>query len=423
MKEALLHFVWKHLLIKPERLETTEGENIEIIFQGNYNTNEGADFTEAKIRIGNTILVGNIEIHVYASDWNKHQHRKNKKYNNVILHVVFMNDQTIPHLPTLELNGKISSMLLKKYNQLLQNSIPVPCHNNWNEIETINLLNIKERILFERLENKKIKILNKLNELQQDWLKTKYNLLLQYFGGNINKFGFEQLAQRLDYKILIKHADNLTQIEALLFGTAGFLEDDFEDIYYVHLQKEYQYLKIKYNLVSLSKSIWNFLRMRPANFPTIKIALLANLIQASPQLFHLQHISATKQFLSQLVASSYWDTHYTFGKASKLQQKKLGESSINSLIINYSIPLFYTYQSTFEHKDVFQACIDYYELLPFEENHKVKYFYQAQGSKNATDSQFLIELYDHYCSQRKCLECKVAYQILKKETKQEILNV
>lgn len=418
MKEELLHYVWKHQLIKFDCLQTTNDERIEILYVGNYNTNEGADFLEARLKIDNTLLVGNIEIHLFASDWKRHQHQVNNKYNNVILHIVWINDEPLEYVPTLELNGKVSQLLLQKYAYLMQHSTPVPCAKSWNDIKHINIVNIQERMLYERLEHKSEKIIVQYNLLNKDWLLTKYYLLLQSIGTTINSFGFEQLTQRLEYKILIKHADNLLQIEALLFGTAGFLEASFlEDIYYNKLKSEYAFLKEKYGLVSMNKSIWNFLRMRPANFPTVKIALLAKLIYHSPQLFHLQNVDDTKDFLSTIVASEYWNTHYQFGKNSSFLPKKFGEKSIQALLINYNIPVFYTYQKYFEQQDVLQACIESYEKMSFEQNHKVKYFLEYEQTKTAADSQFLLELYNEYCSKRKCMQCKIAYQILKNETK------
>lgn len=416
MKEELLHYVWKHQLIKPNQLYTTDGETIDIIATGKHNTNEGADFTEAKIKIGNTLLFGNVEIHIYASDWKKHQHPKNKKYNSVILHVVWYNDMPLQNIPTLELNGKIPSLLLQKYTQLMQFAEPVPCANDWENIDWLNLTNIQERLLYERLEHKKNRIIQQLTILHNDWLYTKYCLLLHYLGGTVNRFGFELLAQRLNYKIVIKHADNLLQLEALLFGTAGFLEDNLpEDTYFNKLKNEYSFLKEKYNLKSMQKSVWNFMRMRPANFPTIRIAFLANIIYRSPQLFHLQNSSDTKSFLANTIASEYWNTHYQFGKTSSYLPKKLGDSSIQALLINFCIPLSYTYQKHFEGKEIFHQCVEDYEKIPFEHNHKINYFKTYCYSKNAAQSQFLIELYDSYCTKRRCLDCKIAYQVLKQQ--------
>lgn len=426
MKEALLHFVWQYQLIRPERLETTNGQQIEIINCGTYNKNESADFLDAKIRIGNLLFIGNIEIHINSSDWRKHQHQTNKKYNNVILHIVYNDDEPLKNIPTLELNGKLPPYILQKYGQLMQSKLPVPCQFDWKNLSRLEQVAFQDRFILERLNNKSKKILQTLQLSNNDWLQTKYTLLLKYFGGNVNQFGFAELASRLDYKILIKHADNLFQIEALLFGTAGFLEDDIQDIYYEKLKKEYQYLQLKYNIISLKKTIWNFMRMRPASFPTLKIALLAAVIHASPQLYQMQHIENAQIFLANIAASNYWDKHYQFGKESNLLVKHIGKSSIHALLINYNIPLFYTYQTIFEQKDVLQSCIEHYEKLPFEQNHKVKYFKTNISNPSALDSQVLIELYDAYCSPKRCLDCPIGFKILKNitiQTQELIRNV
>ena len=413
MKEALLHFVWKYQLIRSDKLATTKGEQIEILKQGIYNRNESADFLEAQIKINGIVFVGNIEIHVNSSDWKKHKHHQNKKYNNIILHIVYNDDEPTEHIPTLELNGKIPPYILHKYEQLMFTKVPVPCEFDWKGIDRLELVTLQDQLISERLESKKKKILDSLQLNNNDWLQTKYALLLKYFGGNINQFGFQELAARLDYKILIKHADNLFQLEALLFGTAGFLEDDINDIYYENLKKEFQYLKNKYNIISLEKMIWNFMRMRPANFPTLKIALLASLIHTSPQLFQMQQIEQAKHFLAEIKASEYWNMHYHFEKISPYLIKHIGKSNINALLINYNIPLYYTYQTAFEQQDVLQTCIQFYESLPFEHNHKVSYFNTGKTNVSALDSQVLIQLYDHYCTKRKCLECRIGYRILK----------
>jgi hypothetical protein len=422
MKEALLHFIWKYRLIHPDKLETTKGEKIEILKVGTYNTNESADFLETKIKINDTVLVGNTEVHVHSSDWNKHRHHQNKKYNNVILHVVYNDDAPLENMPTLELNGKIPPYLLKRYEALMHSKAPVPCGFDWKTMHEIDFIDLQDQLISERLEYKKKSILDTLQQTQHDWLQTKYFLLLKYFGGNINQFGFQELASRLDYKILIKHADSLLQTEALLFGTAGFLEEDINDSYYAELKKEFLFLKNKYQIINLEKSVWNFLRMRPPNFPTIKMALLAKLIHTSPQLSQMQNIEQTKSFLADIQASEYWDTHYIFGKNSRHLSKKIGKNSINALLINYNIPLYYTYQTEFEQQDAAQKCIQYYEALPFEINHKIKYFNVEQKNMNALKSQAFIELYDNYCSKKKCLECRIGYRLMKKEEETAATN-
>lgn len=411
MKEELLHYIWMYQLYKQQNLVTTQNESIQILHKGIYNTNEGADFLAAKIILDGITLIGNIEIHINSSDWHKHQHHKNKKYQTTILHVVYNNDVEL-QLPTLVLNGRVAPTLFKKYERLLREQHPIACQHLFPEFRGIRWQHFSERLLLERLEQKKFKILTQLQHAQQDWLAIKYQLLFKYIGGTTNSFGFEQLLYRLAYKLLIKHADSLLQLEALLFGVAGFLETIVEDEYHQKLKHEFSYLRHKYQLQVMDKSIWNFLRMRPVSFPTIKLALLANIIHRSPQLFHLHNITDAYTFLAATKTTEYWHTHYQFGTPSSYQIKKMGTNTIESILINYSIPLYYTYKTAVENEQVIDNCIAYYQQYKPEKNHIVDYYAKQFQPTSSLDTQVLLELYNNYCTKKKCLTCAVGYNVL-----------
>jgi hypothetical protein len=270
---------------------------------------------------------------------------------------------------------------------------------------------MKERMIVERLERKSAMILQLLNKKKNDWLQVICLLIGKYFGGTVNQFGFESLMEKLDYKILLKHADDVFQLEALLFGVAGLL-NEAADEHSLRLQKEFEHLQSKYKLPALPSHYWNFLRIRPASFPTVRLALFAQLVHNSPQFTHLANYKNAKRSLEKLQASEYWNDHYIFGKLSEYKPKHLGHSAIDSLLINVCIPLQYAYAKNLQQSGQMAEAIELLENLPAEENKKVKLFAAMSPVKTAYDSQALIELNDQYCTARRCLNCRIGNKIL-----------
>lgn len=412
MQEQLLQFIWQYKLFNTKSLITTNGQTIEILDNGKINKNGGPDFFNAKIKIDEIILAGNIEIHINASAWKLHKHHLDKKYNNVILHVVYNNDETVEHLPTLELNGRISRTLLVKYEQLQQSTATVICKKLLGAVDDFTIEKWKERILVERLEKKSKEILINLKKNNNDWEQTTYQLLGKYFGSHINKEPFEQLTQLLDYKILLKHQDNLLQLEALIFGVAGLLNKDFIDDYPRILKREFTFLKQKYNLITLQEHQWQFLRIRPISFPTIRLAWFAKVIQSFPIMHKL--LNQQIDFLNEIYVSKYWTTHYMFDKWSNTRDKIIGTDFKMTLMINVVVPLIFAYGKFIDDVKYTDQSLDILMNMKCENNSKIQLYDKTKWQINtAFDTQVLLELHDNYCVHKRCMECAIGNKILR----------
>ena len=276
MREEFLYYLWENRLID-KTLQTTEGEAVDIVATGYRNTNSGPDFLEARIQIGDKLWAGHVEIHVKSSDWNRHGHQTDKAYQNVILHVVYENDAIANDIPTLELKGHFDETLFANYQRFISSKSWIPCEKSIAQVPVFTRLSWLDRMAVERLESKSESV-NKILETNQfDWEDTLYKLLMRYFGLKVNNEAFETLANILPFKTLLKHADNLTQVEAMLMGCAGFLEDDFTEEYPLLLKREFAVMKAKFNLLTMPAERFKFMRMRPSNFPTIRLAQIAQL--------------------------------------------------------------------------------------------------------------------------------------------------
>lgn len=417
MKEQLLHFIWQYKLYNTKDLTTINGEKLQIINAGKLNRDGGPDFLNATIKIDDIKLIGNIELHIHASDWKKHLHQQDKKYSNVILHVVYFNEWQHPIIPTLELNGRIPTILLSKYNTLLQQTKNLACQHLFADINTITLNNWKERLVIERLERKSNEILYHLKKNNNDWEQTFYQLLGKYFGCHINQEIFEKLTTLLDYKILLKYKNDITQIEALLFGVAGFLNKDFIEIYPRKLKSEFTFLKQKYQLQLLHEHQWQLLRMRPISFPTIRIAWFAQLIQSFPLLNKIVENPNDFSWLDDIEPSEYWNTHYTFDKLSKFKHKQIGNSFKSVIKTNVISPILFAYGKFYKDEKLIEQALQILQQTSFEANHKTnKYDNNFWNKKTGFDTQALIELNDNYCTKQRCLDCAIGYQILKNTT-------
>lgn len=420
MQEQLLQFIWQHNLYNGAQLTTVEGDTLTIIHPGTLNKNAGPDFLDARIRIGNTILAGNIELHVYASDWGKHGHSNDAAYDNLILHVVYEDDLNMhsPSLPLLILNSHIPSSVLNQYKNL--NNVPanIPCASQLQTVRDIVKEGWLSRLLAERWEEKLISWKELLDESVEDWRNLLYWRMAANFGFKVNADPFLQLARSLPLNILAKYKDNKLQIEALLFGQGGMLDKNFNDEYPNKLKTEYNYLRSKYKLQPLPAHLWKFLRLRPANFPTIRIAQFADLITKSLHLFsQLIECNDIKQInpLLQAVASEYWRTHYTFDElAEDVSSKKLGKSSIDNIIINTVAPIQFLYAQRMGDSNMQERALQLLDSLKPEKNHIIDEWSDYKWTaKNASESQAQIHLYNHYCLPKKCLQCAIGLNILK----------
>ena len=420
MKEKLLQYIWQFQYFNKNELATIDGEPLQIIHQGSFNTNQGADFFEAKIKIGNTTWAGNIELHIKSSDWVLHKHSADKNYNNIILHVVWQHDTEINiagnKLPALELHNKVSKLLLKKYEELMNASLFIPCANYVHTIKEITLLSWKQRLLAERLEEKSANILSCLEQNNFHWEETFWWLIAKNFGIKINSEAFEKTARSLSVNILSKHKNQIHQLEALLFGQAGLLEKEFSDDYPKMLQKEYEFYKKKYKLQQPVAQLF-FLRMRPANFPTLRLAQLAMLISNSTHLFskvkESVSVSEVKHFL-EVTANDYWHYHYVFDEASPFKKKTLGEQMADNIIINTIVPILFAYGLHHNEQQYKDKAIAWLERISPEKNLITKGFESLKfANKNSFDSQAYIQLKNKYCDHKRCLECSIGNALLK----------
>ncbi len=420
MKEDFLHYLWKFRLFE-KNLLTTSGEPVEILKPGEHNRDSGPDFFNAKIKVGETVWAGNVEMHVNASDWNNHGHQDDKAYQNIILHVVHEPDcrtfdQSGIEIPVVELKNKFNPGLWNSYEQLLKSSDWIPCEKMISSVDDFTINNWLERILIERMESKTGSISDLLKQNKNNWEETFYQCLACNFGFKLNSLPFELLAKSLPLKYLGKHKNNLLQIEAMLFGQAGLLEGKFKDGYANELKREYDFLKSKFRLSPIEKHLWKFARTRPVNFPTIRIAQFAMLVYRSSHL--LSVILETKKVkdlfkLFDVDTSDYWSSHYRFDKSGKKIKKNLGKSSVENILINTIVPFLFLFGKENGMESVKSKAFEILESLPAEKNQITKKW-NSIGMKinSAFHSQAFIQLKNNYCNEKKCLICGIGNKIL-----------
>jgi len=421
MKEHFLHYLWRMKRFDLNNLLTTEGEPISIQNTGEHNQHAGPDFLNARIRVGNTLWAGHVEIHVKSSEWIKHKHQFDKAYDNVILHVVFEDDEPVKGqngniIPCLELRKRIPIQIHSRYQKMLHNEHWIPCQHQFSSVGEIIKNLWLDRMLVERLEQKTTAITHILDRNNNDWETTLYYFLARSFGTKVNAEPFELLARQTPYSIIAKHKNNLLQVEALLFGQAGFLAEDFEESYPQKLKTEYAFLQKKYNLVPLKKESWRFLRMRPANFPSIRIAQFAVLLFQTEYFFSkLLAVDNIKQIenMFALKLSPYWSNHYLFGKVATKRTKNLGKSSIHLFIINTVAPFLFLYGKHKNEPVYKEKALRLLEELPAEKNNVIT-SWKALGvqAESAYQTQALLQLKNEYCQKQRCLTCAIGNRIL-----------
>ena len=424
--ERLLQFIWQFQYFNKNELTSFSGEKIQIIHAGQLNTNQGPDFSNAKIRIGKTLWAGTVEIHVNSSDWEKHKHQNDKNYNNVILHVVWENDhpdsnQIEKDIPVLELKNRVSKIFLKRYEELMHSVSFIPCEKSIAHVRDITWKSWKERLLAERLMRKSKTVDSFLQQNNYHWEETFWWLLARNFGMKVNADAFESVARSIPLNVLAKHKTQVHQLESLLMGQAGLLEgnpDSYQDKddYAILLQKEYKFLKTKYGLKKIHHPV-HFLRMRPGNFPTIRLAQLAILVHESVHLFskikEAKSVVEIKKWFD-VTANDYWHYHYRFDEASSFKKKKLGITMIENIVINTIAPVLFAYGNYHDENKYKDKALKWLETTAAESNSITKGFLQLDiENKNAFDSQALIELKNEFCNKKKCLDCAVGNAILK----------
>lgn len=429
MKESFIHFIWQYQYFHQGALQTSEGEPVQVLQQGMYNAQDaGPDFKEARLQIGGILWVGDVELHIRASDWERHQHQHDAAYNRVVLHVVWEEDARIRRqdgslVPQLNLRERVAPELLQQYEQLMESLHPVSCAPQFKEAGTLAKVGMLDKALLQRLRRKTEGLLQWVEQADGDWETVAWWLLAQNFGFKKNKEAFLRLAQNLPLSTLAKHRHQPLQQEALLFGLAGFLpSSEPEKEEYIHrLEKEWKFLGHKYQLAErqMQLSEWKFLRMRPANFPTVRLAQLAALVQGHHHLFSLfrdeEEVNTLVQALRKPL-TPYWQMHYHIGRPSKGKMASLGLGSAQNLLVNTAAPLLAAYGLYTNEERWIERAMQLLQKLPAEDNQVLREWKELQlEAENAYDSQALLELFKEFCQPKKCLQCTIGLDLLKRE--------
>lgn len=420
--EQLLHYVWKHKIFPLKELKTTTGQQVEVIDTGLANTDAGPDFFNAKLKRDGVLWIGNIEIHERSSDWFKHGHHADAGYNSVILHIASEIDTEISRsngerIPQIQLI--CPEAVRTNYKELLETDSYPPCYRIIPSLPPFTAHSWMTALQMERFEQKATLLNERLKRCQGNWEDAFFITLARNFGFGLNGDAFEIWAHRLPFRAVDKHRNDLFQIEAIFFGQAGILEDSDGDGYYLRLKKEYTYLQHKFGLIPMDASLWRFLRLRPANFPHIRIAQLACLYHRAYGLLSRIMETETLQGVRDILkggTSEYWLTHYTFGGSSPSRPKTLSNTSLDLLIINTVVTFLYAYGLHKGNRVLCARAGSFLEELKAENNYITRMWEQCgMKASNAADSQALIQLKKEYCDKKKCLYCRIGYEYLKRK--------
>ncbi|MBO9202214.1 MULTISPECIES: DUF2851 family protein [Niastella] len=419
MTERLLQYLWQFQYYNKQSSILDNGDIFQVIHPGRFNTNQGPDFLEAKIRIEDTLWVGHVEVHVKTSDWYRHAHQFDRNYDNVVLHVVWENDlpERDTRIPVFSMHSKVSMLLLEQYKYWMDSAGFIACGNQIRDVSRIIWISWRERLLAERMQRKSAMVFSFLLQTHQHWEETFWWLLARNFGAALNFEPFEAMAKTLPVTLLARYKNQLPVLEALLLGQCGLLEGDFEEAYPIRLQRDYLHVKAKYKLQPVRQSV-HFLRTRPVNFPTIRLAQLARLLYRSSHLFtfikETAQLSDIRNWLA-VTASEFWDEHYTFQKSSVHRSKKLGNQMIDILIINTVVPILFAYGLLHNEEQYKNRALNWLDELDPEVNAITNSFTDLGiVNKSACDSQALLELKGHYCDVKRCLDCAMGNTLLKR---------
>ena len=421
MKEEFLHYLWKFKKFDTLHLQTSQDEPVTIIKTGDYLELAGPDFFNAQIIIGDQKWAGNVEIHLKSSDWYVHGHENDAAYENVILHVVWEHDTDIygknnRQIPVLVLKNYVSSDILASYNALIISKSWIFCERSIGDIDEFVLKNWQERLFVDRLERKSKFIYDLLEETNHDWEAVLFSLLAKNFGLNTNGNSFLQIAKSIPFSIIRKESFEVENLEAILLGTSGLLDDEKEDVYFIDLKLRYYYLLHKYQLEKQHVDSVQFFKHRPDNFPTIRLSQLANLYHKHQNIFSkiidLKSVKSVYDLL-EISASLYWQNHYQFDKESIKKPKVLSKAFLDLIIINTIIPIQFAY-SNIRDESISEDLIAFMNEVTPEKNAIIDKFKSFGVScKNAFETQSLLELKNEYCNKKACLKCALGLKLLK----------
>lgn len=424
MKEDFLHYTWKFQKFRQKEFTTIHGEKLYIQNPGKHNFDSGPDFFNAQLEIDNQLWAGNVEIHLKSSDWYAHGHQTDPAYENVILHVVWNHDAEIFRkdgsvIPTFVVKDYILKDTSNQYQKLFTKGNKwINCENDLPEIDSFLIKNWLERLYFERLERKEKLLLSEIDHSKNHWEALLFSILCKNFGLKVNGDSFFSIAKSLPFSVVKKCSHKVEELEALLMGQAGFFEENKEDGYFLKLKSIYEYLKLKFSLKNETVISPKYFRLRPPNFPTIRLSQLAGLYVTHPNIFaHIIEIDTLKEFYNffNCSASEYWDSHYNFGVSSSKRKKKLSRNFIDLLIINTVLPIKFSYARQ-QDSDKIDEIIDIASEIASENNNIVNKFNSIKSmAKNAFQSQALLELKNEYCDKNRCLHCAIGNRIVGKQ--------
>lgn len=421
--EQLLHYVWRHRIFPLSSFQTTSGQPVEVIDSGLPNTNAGPDFFNAKLKIGGVLWVGNVEVHAQASDWLRHGHDRDKAYDSVILHVVGEADCEVCRTngePLPQLVLACPEAVRQRYEELRRTEVYPPCYSILPTLPKLTVHSWLSALQVERFEQKAYTISQRLERCNHHWEDVFFITLARNFGFGLNGDAFEAWASRLPFRAVDKHRDSLFQVEAFFFGQAGLLEEEPEgaDDYYRKLQKEFRYLQHKFGLPApMGVEQWRFLRLRPGNFPHVRLAQLACLYHKEQLLFSRVMEAETPEAAKKLLAAStspYWEEHFNFKRLSPRREKRVGNNALNLILINTVIPFLYAYGLHKADERLCDRATRFLESLKAEDNHVIR-LWDGAGLpvSTAADSQALLQLQREYCERKECLRCRFGYEFLK----------
>lgn len=420
MTEEFLYYIWKYRLLSDQVLKSTAGEEIKLLYPGDRNHDQGPDFRDARVIIDGVLWAGNVEIHVKSSDYFKHGHAGDPLYESIVLHVVYEEDVKIGDTVCLELKQRIDPVQFERYHEFVSSKEWLSCGNSLAAVNPIIVRAWTTRMAVERLEAKSLRIAALYEQTTRSWEETLYILLARGYGFSVNAEPFEALARKVPYMIIRKYRHRLVQVEALLFGMAGMLDEHFTEPYVQLLQNEFKSIGRRLTTPQLQKHYWKYHRMRPANFPDLRIAQMAAVIAREQDIFSmvigLSEMDKVIECLS-VIPSAYWNDHFRLGHASEPQGGMIGQSSCEGLMINAVIPFLFFYGKEKKVDSYCEKAITWLELLHAEQNRLVKRFgFVGVKCLNAADTQGLIHLEKHYCSKRRCLECVIGRKLINEQS-------
>jgi len=423
MTESFLHYLWKYRLFSKDNLFSTDGERIEVLNAGRHNTDAGPDFLDARIKIGDTLWAGHVELHFRSSSWNSHGHSGDPAYDNVVLHVVYENDRKIPgnksgSLPALELKDRFDPRLWDNYQELVSSLQWISCSHRLKEVPPLTVTAWLDTLLLERLQSKTAMVARLLEENGYDWEESFYQRLAFTFGLKVNADTFFSLARSLPLQVIRKHRDSQLQVEALFYGQAGMLQPKMKDPYARDLYREYRFLRAKFKLIPVAYASWKFLRLRPSSFPTVRLAQLAAFMHDHPDFFSRILEAKKYETLQSLFVgnvSSFWKNHYRFSTESAPVEKGIGRDFFHSLLVNTVLPFLFAYGQFKQEEDKCERALRFMEEIPPEDNKVIrKWREHGIDPVHAGQSQALLQLKTCYCEPKNCVNCSIGKTLISK---------